>query len=190
MMTIFGSHNQTWTPDCVLELRDYFQLTVKEVILLQVCVWLAIDNPSHLDRGMEDIEIDLPHQVVEVENNRVTATYDLLLWKLKLPGMKNEELFDHMVGMRYREYAKTPKLTKEHKISDHHHVISPKKGYPKHQQDIMNVQYSHIVERRIMDDVGGGVNLKQAAKARLDNLGRVKAHCESVNDHKRMYKMK
>ena len=54
----------------------------------------------------------------------------------------------------------------------------------------MNVQYNYTVERRIMDDVSNGVNLKQAAKARLDNIGHVKAHCEFVNDHKRMYKMK
>ena len=37
-----------------------------------------------------------------------------------------------------------------------------------------------------MQDVGNGVNLKQAAQARLDNLGQVKSHSCFVNDPKRL----
>ena len=104
--------------------------------------------------------------------------------------MKGEDLFDHMIAMRHRNFSKSPKLMREHKISDHHHVISPKKGFPKHQQDFMNIDYANIVERRIMDDVGDSVNLKQAAKARLDNLGHVKSHSQWANDPRRLERMR
>ena len=37
-----------------------------------------------------------------------------------------------------------------------------------------------------MQDVVNGVNLKQAAQARLDNLGQIKSHSCFVNDPKRL----
>jgi hypothetical protein len=41
-----------------------------------------------------------------------------------------------------------------------------------------------------MDDVGGGVNLKHAAQAKLDNLGQVKSHSTFVNDPMRLERIK
>jgi len=60
---------------------------------------------------------------------------------------------------------------------DHNKIISPiKGGWKKHQQDFSRVDYHHVVEAHIMDDVSNGVSLRQAAQARLDNLGYVKSH--------------
>ena len=56
---------------------------------------------------------------------------------------------------------------KEHKVSDAVHIRSPKK---KHQKESMRVDYQRLLEGNIMTDVGDGVNLKQAARERLDKL--------------------
>ena len=49
---VFHLHDYMWTPSCVMDLKNNFHLTMKEVDSLQVCIWLALDYPSHLYRGM------------------------------------------------------------------------------------------------------------------------------------------
>ena len=73
-----------------------------------------------------------------------------------------------MVDIRHQGYHYKQK---EHKVSDDVHIISPTK---KHQKDFMKVDFQRVLEGNIMEDVGDGVNLKQAARAILDNLGYVK----------------
>ena len=48
------------------------------------------------------------------------------------------------------------------------------------------MDYQRVLQGNIMTDVGDGVNLKQAAKARIDNLGHVKLHSCFVNDPERL----
>ena len=62
---------------------------------------------------------------------------------------------------------------KEHKVSGAVHIRSSNKNL---QKDFMRVDYQRVLEEVIVADVGYGVNLKQAARARLDNLGHVKLH--------------
>ena len=40
----------------------------------------------------------------------------------------------------------------------------------------MRMDYQQVLEEIIMADVGDGLNLKQAAMERLDNLGHVQSH--------------
>jgi hypothetical protein len=101
---IYTKHG-AWSPECLVEFKDEFAVTMKEVSAFQVCVWLAIDNPDHLDRGMEDVEIEEDGEVAMVENNRGKAMDGLSMWKLKPPSMEGEKLFDHDIGYRCREYA-------------------------------------------------------------------------------------
>ena len=65
-----------------MKMKEYFHLTLKEVASLQICIWLAIDNPSHIDSGMEDLVTADPDRVVAVENNRKSATNYLSMWQL------------------------------------------------------------------------------------------------------------
>ena len=51
------------------------------------------------------------------------------------------------------------------------------------------MDYQGVIEGNIMADVGDGVNLKQSAMARLDNLGHVKSHSWFVNDLERLNHM-
>ena len=68
---------------------------------------------------------------------------------------------------------------KEHKLYNDFHIRSPTKN---HQKDFMSMEYQRILDGNIIADVGDGLNLKQAARARLDNLGNVKSHSCFVND--------
>ena len=53
----------------------------------------------------------------------------------------------------------------------------------------MGVNYQPVLKGDIMADVGDGVNLKQAARERLDNLGHVKSHSCFVNEPERLDRM-
>jgi len=64
-------------------------------------------------------------EVVAVENERDIQTHGLELYQLKPEGKVGEELFDHMIAFRRRTFAKRPE---DHKISDHHGIVSPMKG--------------------------------------------------------------
>ncbi|KAL7528028.1 LOW QUALITY PROTEIN: hypothetical protein ACHAXR_004391, partial [Thalassiosira sp. AJA248-18] len=174
---IYRKHN-SWSPDCLVELKNEFAITMKEFASGWPLITLHISS-------------ELPDEVAYVESRRGTATDGLSLWKLIPPGMEGQELFDHAIGFRCREYAKDAKSIAEHKLSDSLGIISPlKTGFPKHQQDFFRVDYHHVVERSLMDDVGGNVNLKHAAQAKLDNLGQVKSHSTFVNDPKRQERAK
>ena len=50
----------------------------------------------------------------------------------------------------------------------------------------MRMEYQRVLDGNIMADVGDGLNLKQAARARLDNLGHVKSHSCFVNAPERL----
>ena len=79
-------------------------------------------------------------------------------------------MLNHMVGILQKRYHDKHK---EHKISDYVHIRSPTK---KHKKDFIRVDYQQVLEGKVMADVGDGVKLKQAARARLDNLEHVKLH--------------
>lgn len=178
-VAIVKRHDSSWNLDCLLELKDALALTTKLVPSLQTCVWLANDNPSHLDRGMEDVEIEdeTPDEVTNVESVRCSATDDLSMFRRVPDGMSGMELFDHMVAFRHRAYSKNQG---EHKLNPAL-MISPR---TKSQVDMMTVDYARKVQGDIMSEVGDGVNLKYAAQSKLDNIGHLKSHCHFVNDPK------
>ena len=87
---------------------------------------------------------------------------------------------NHMVGIRQQRYHDNQK---EHKVSDAVQNNSPTKN---HQKEFMYMNYQRVLEGNIMVDVGDGVKLKQADRARLDKLGHVKSHSCFVNDPERL----
>ena len=187
-VSIFEKHEKSWTADCVVELRDSLGWQLSDMGALQVAVWLAVENPSHIERGIEDEWVGgsddgLPAEVVEVESGRKTATHDLSMFQLKPEGMTGMNLFEHMIGFRLREFSKDQT---NHNISDAVGVVSPIKGYPQHQKDLMQVDYHRVIEKDLMDSVGNGGTLQQAARARLDMCGAIKSHSMFVNAPERL----
>ena len=76
---------------------------------IQVAIWLAIKNPSHIERGLEDADLvegtELPAEVVAVENERQTATHNLAAWRRHPQNMSGMDLFNHMLTFRCVSYA-------------------------------------------------------------------------------------
>ena len=124
VLSVFRSRDCMWTPSFVMDLKNNFHLTLQGVALLQVCIWIALDHPSNIERGMEDVEITFPDVVAVVEKERKLAVYDISMWQLKPPGIKVKNIFVHMIGRRHVKYADV-KIIKKHKISDDLNKIYP-----------------------------------------------------------------
>mmetsp|Transcript_20420 Transcript_20420/g.37490 ORF Transcript_20420/g.37490 Transcript_20420/m.37490 type:complete len:186 (+) Transcript_20420:142-699(+) len=56
---IFKKHNSSWCVECIIELRDTLKLSLNDMSSLQVAIWLAIDDPAQLQRGLEDDDVDV-----------------------------------------------------------------------------------------------------------------------------------
>ena len=79
-LSIYHSHDSMWTPGCVMELKNNFHFTLKEVASLHIYIWLALDHPGHIYRVTEDLEIVLPAVVSAVEKDQKAAVGDILMW--------------------------------------------------------------------------------------------------------------
>jgi hypothetical protein len=88
------------------------------------------------------------------------------------------ELFDHQIAFHQRAFAKK---AHEPRIDPALGVFSPEK---QGQKNLPSVDYAYKVQGNIMQSVGDGVNLKQAASSRLNSIGNIKAHSAFVNDLK------
>ena len=155
---------------------------------LQSCVHLAIEHPSHLDRGIPH-ELDaVPESeddviAAEVESKRCKASDGLSEFTRIPPGLKGRALLDHMIKYRQRAYGKT---IDQHKITGGLNA----EVRTRHQQMLLEVDYYRQIQGQIQDQKGEGSTLEKAARVRLDNLGLVQSHSCFANAPERLNRLK
>lgn len=176
--------DNAWDLNCCRELIRSLSLTMSELSALQPCIFCAMDNPTHLDRGLDEEEdgvdeVVQPDEVIAAEAARKKAHHGLDLFVRAPEGLTGIKLFDHMCNFRQRSYAHKEK---DHKISDHLDC-QPRTS---HQHDLMKIDYHLRMQGTIMGDVMEGVPLEKAAQVRLDNLGQVKSRSQFINDPRRL----
>jgi hypothetical protein len=54
---IFQKHESTWNVECIIELKSALGLAMSDLHSSQVGIWLAIENPKHIQRGVEDVNL-------------------------------------------------------------------------------------------------------------------------------------
>ena len=128
---------------------------------------------------MEDVPIvkEVDVKVKDVEKKRKTATSDLSYFRRIPDRLSGEELLDHQIGFRMRQYAKKPN---GHKISSHL-MVSPRNEA---QREMMEVDYSSRAMGNVMEIVGDGVSLKMAAQSQLNNIRAIRSHLAILNTTK------
>ena len=155
---------------------------------LQSCVHLAIEHPSHLDRGTP-LESDVISQTeddaiaAEVESNRRKADDGLSEFTRIPPGLKGHKLFFHMIKFRQRKYGK---ISEQHKITGGLNV----EVRTRHQDMLLSIDYHRQIQGQIQDQIGEGSTLEKAARVRLDNLGLVQSHSCFANAPERLRRLK
>ena len=189
-LAIFKENGSRWNIPCLDALRTELLISSNDIPAIQVAIWHAIDDSSHLDRGIEDPVIGIPlgkdPNIVEAEKRRCSATNGLPLYQLKPDGLKGTDLLDHMVGYRLRDYSQKQD---EHKISDDLGIMTPMKGYTNEARDLFRIDYKNVLESSIMDNIPEN-KLLYAARSKLDNVGAIKSHSAIVNDPVRIERIK
>ena len=108
-MAIYEEHNKEWDIDCITTMMKDLVVNFNDIKAIQMGLWHALDDPTHLDRGMEDTEFThtsiLPIEVANAEKARKKATAGLRAYELKPEGLSGSDLLDHAITFRLREYA-------------------------------------------------------------------------------------
>jgi hypothetical protein len=139
-----------WGLERCQELLKELSIPFKDLLtVLQPCIFCAIKDPSHVDRGMEDD--DAPSQeegsmeVIAAEATRKSANE--LCFSHAHPIFKEEALFDHSIEFMHHQYAKKED---EFKISAYLNDASPAN---KQQKDLLRLDYHLKMKGSLMDNV-------------------------------------
>ena len=183
---IFSRHEQVYSSNCVNEMRNTCHIPSAMMQSIRMCLALARDNPSHLDRGaptMEEINaaaaVDggVPDAVEQAQRDVQSVTNGLNSFILKPPELEGEELFKHMIGFRKRNTKDD-----EHKISAYLNVLPN----DKFQHQLLERSSHDLLCGDIMKEVGRDGGTEKMSKRKLDALGYIKSESGFANDEKRM----
>ena len=142
--------DNAWGLDCCSALITALKIKMSDLITLQPCNFLAIDNPSHLDRGLEEVMDQIVAGDVATKDQAAIAAIEsihekentgLHMMQHNPDGVKGMDFFEHQVAFCQRSYSKRES---EHKISDSL-ACSPRTS---HQRSLMSLDY-HLRFREI-----------------------------------------
>ena len=149
-----------------------------------------MDNPTHLERGLEDDkpkpteeQTEAARVIAEVEANQKKGDHGLNMFALCPQGMKDIELFNHQINCCQRMYVLKEK---DHKISDWLEV------FPRtpHQRSLMDLDYHWKMQGNLLEDLDQGVHLQKAAQVCLNNLGLIKSSSMFINNPTRLARLR
>ena len=146
-LEIVETYNTPYCVECVKELHEQCKVPYSDMQSLQMCIQLAIENPSHLDRGIPSkTEVQAASEpcaeLKQAIKSQSNVTNGLSQFQLKPEGMAGEDLFNHMVTFCRRTVPE-----EEHHISAHLAVDSLK---DKHQKQLMWQSYEEMMLGNIM----------------------------------------
>ena len=119
-MKQFG--NNAWIIDCCRELASVLDVNSSKLTSLQPAMFVAINNPSHFSRGLEEIDgvepvdDDETNELANIKTNSGKANDNLSYMLCKPPGIPGEEVFNHQVQLDKKAYSNK---IDDHKISGH-----------------------------------------------------------------------
>ena len=104
-LTIVQTHSEPWSVDCILMLKRECKVVMSSMSALQTCITLAIEDPSHLRRGIPAEDAEEEERVVDdeeaaAEEQRVKADHGLTMLKRVPDHLSGMELFEHQVRFR------------------------------------------------------------------------------------------
>ena len=104
--------NNAWGIECCRELMAALKVNLSDITSLQPAIFLAIDNSTHVDRGIVYEKPELSEEqakdarIVEVvESNRAKSNSGLSMMERQPPVLKGVELFEQMLNFCQRALA-------------------------------------------------------------------------------------
>ena len=182
--------NNAWGIECCRELMAALKVNVSDITSLQPDIFLAIDNPTHVDRGILYEKPELSEEQAEdarivevVESNRAKANSGMSMMERRPPGLKGIELFEKMLNFSQRAFGKK---ADKHNISDYLEINTR----TPHQHALMEIDYHLKIQGILMDDLNEVFSLQRAVQVPLDNLGQIKIRSTFINDPTRLERLR
>ncbi len=109
-----------WSVECCGELIKSLKISLSNLTLLQPCIFIAIDNPLHLDRGLEEaikkITVNAPNAnesvIAAIKSVCNEANTGLKMMQRSPDGLTGFELFEHQVRFCQRAIQRKKANTK------------------------------------------------------------------------------
>ena len=83
-MAIYEEHNKEWDVNCITTMMKELLVAFNDIKGIHMGLWHALDNPAHLDYGMEDKEfthsVIVPIEVDNVKKARKKVTANKLMY--------------------------------------------------------------------------------------------------------------
>ena len=185
---IFGEHEFQFNMECVRMLHDRLHVPLDDMQNLRVCIDHAIEDPSHLERRLPDVTVQVPAEAAEAQAALVDVNDGLISFQLHPKKPDGSQLFtpaqkfDHLIKMARRSVPVRDEL----KISDHLDIAVSKEQ----STVILNPTPVDYMMHTIASHTTGEGAKRRVAKRKLDALGSASGVCGVLNDGPRLLQLK
>ena len=186
-VSIVESHDHSFTVACVKELIAKAHVPMAEMQNLRVAIELALEDPSHLERGRpERAQVEQPAEVRAAQAKVASATSGLRTFELHpkaadgSPLLSGHALFDHLVKMARRSVSTGNDLKPSAALDVE---------YSEQQQRIINPRAVDYAMHEIAKHAHGTGAQQSLATRKLDNLGYIRADCGLANNPDRIRRL-
>jgi hypothetical protein len=186
--SILSSHENSFSVACVMQLHTDLRVQMSDMQLLRVCLEAAAADPSHLERGDEDVQIAVAASSVlaAAQAAQPDVAQGLINFQLNpkakdgTPLFTGMALFEHMVKKARRSVPARQTLAP----SAHLDI-----EYTGQQQQLLDPLPVDFAMHQIIATTHGEGAKKSMAKRKLDSLGNVRGECGWANDPQRLAKL-
>ena len=185
--SIFAAHGSSYTVDCLRELHRRSHIQMADMQNLRVCLELAAQDPTHLERGLPEASSVTPAPVAAAQAAVADVTEGLVSFQLHPKGQDGKQLltgmakFEHLVKMARRSVPVRQQL----RPSRHLDVeMTPT------QQQLLDPAPQDFAMHEIMRTCHGKGAKKAMAQRKIDALGNIRGACGFANDPVRLARLK
>ena len=186
--SILKSHANSFTMECLRELHSKVHVPFTDMQHLRVCLELAAEDPSHLERRVpEKSTLEACAEVVAARKGLAGVAAGLVTFQLHPTKADGTQLlsgmakFEHMTKMARRSVpVKTDLIPSQYLDVE----VSPA------QRQLLNPKAIDYMMHEIAKQAHGEGAKQGMAKRKLDSLGNIRGDCGFANDPERMKRLK
>lgn len=184
--SIFTAHANSYSMACVRELHERAHIPMADMHNLRVCLELAAEDPTHLERSMPEASSATPDAVVSGQAAMTGVAQGLVTFQLHPKGPDGKQLytgmakFEHLVKMARRSAPREQQLAPSAHLGVE---ITPD------QQKLLDPTAQDYAMHTIMSTTHGEGAKKAMAQRKLDALGNMRGACGFANDPERLKRL-
>ena len=189
VISIFQAHESSFSVACVTQLHQELHVPMTDMQNLRVCIELALEDPSHVDRGVPEATVAAcsnPKEVSAARAGLADVASGLVSFQLHPKNAAGEQLFSgerklqHLVKMVRRSVPPAQVLCPSPYLDVEYSVK---------QQVLLDPSPTDFSMHEIIRTTHGEGAKQSMAKRKIDALGNLRGQSGFSNDPKRMKRL-